>query len=350
MTPKERVRTAFGRGRPDRLPASVIFNSETEGGLFRIGAISAEEKIKRYFRTDDYEVVLKRLGIDARWLRSRTPQKDPDRETRWHGFVRGLKAAQTVEDLKRLETPDWRNYWDCSHLKEDLQKILDLDQSYAVFIEGPSIWEMVRCWRPMDVFMVEWLTDPEFAVTLFEMVYNFYMACYEAYVEELGDLVHEIDHIHGGSDFGMQDRPIVDPKLFERDYEPFLRREIAFFKRYFPEAVFEFHCCGSAVDFIPYLVRSGVDVLHPVQPGCAGMDFDQLKAAWGEKLAFRGGIDAQGVLARGTETEVREWVRYAFQTLGRNGGYMLDAHGIMPEVPVKNVLAVYDTVQNECWY
>lgn len=350
MTPKERVRAALVRKRPDRLPALVSFNTSTESGPIKTGGPSAQEKIMRHLGTDDFEVVLQRLGIDIRKLHPWPREPDPEVRRKWNAFREGMKAAQTVDDLRRLSWPTWDMTWDFSHVREDMLRILDMDQSYAIEISGPGLWEMCRAWRGFTGSMIDWMTHPEFTVTVFEIAFQYYMPAYEVFAGQLGDLIEQVDYVYAGSDFGMQDRPMIAPELFERDYEPFVRREVEQFKKLFPNLFFEFHCCGSVVNFLPSLVRAGVEALHPVQPGCKGMEFETLKANWGDKLAFFGGVDAQRVMARGTPEDVRQWVLYAFRTLGREGGYVIAPHGIMPEVPVENVLALFDTVQRECWY
>ena len=347
MTPKERVRTALARRKPDRLPTFVSFNTSTVGGPINTGGPSAQQRIMEHLGTDDYEQVLQRLHIDIRKLNHGAAK---EQNPVWGEFVSGVRAAESAEDVNRLKWPTWDMLWDCSNLREDLDKILAMDDRYAIQVSGPSLWELARGWRGFNQAMIDWLTDPDLMVALFEAAFQLYMPVYEVYAEELGDGTGEVDYIYAGSDFGMQDRPMIAPHLFERDYEPFIRREVEDFKRIFPNASFEFHCCGAIADLIPSMVRAGVEVLHPVQPGCPGMEFETLKADWGDRVAFHGGVDAQGTMARKTPEEVRQWVLYAFRTLGKGGGFIISPHGLMPEVPVENVLALFDTAYEECWY
>ena len=337
----------MARQRPDRLPASVSFNTSTQSGPINTGGPSAQEKIMAHLGTDDYEQVLRRLGVDARYL---IPRPSDGGKEKWARFREGVREARTVEDLNRIDWPTWDMLWDCSHLREDMQKILDMDQQYAIVIPGWGVWESPRGWRGFDQIMIDWLTDPEFVTTLFEISYQLFIPVADHYAEQLGDLVGEVDYVYSGDDFGMQDRPMVDPRLYERDYQPFLKRRVRHYKELFPNIFYEYHCCGAVADLIPSMVRAGVEVLHPVQPGCRGMEFEALKATWGDRLAFHGGVDAQGTRARKTPEDVRQWVLYAFRTLGKGGGFMIMPHGLMPEVPVENVLALFDTVQQECWY
>ncbi len=380
MTPKERVRTALARRQPDRLPSFVLFNTDTRSGPINTGGPSAQEKIMRHLQTDDYEVVLRRLGVDIRELAARPAEPDGDREAAYARITQGVRDAEGAEHLRRLPQPGWDLIWDLSHVREDLERILEpyraavgaglptgpragteprpyarsivagaAPQRYAVLLSGPSMWEIVRKWRGFDKCLMDWVSRPELMVAAFEMGYQLYMPAYEVMAEKLADLVNEVDIIYAGSDFGMQDRLMLSPQLFARDYEPFVAREVRRFKELFPRAFFEFHCCGAAAEIIPSLLRAGVEVLDPVQPGTKGMDFTELKSAYGDRLAFRGGVDAR-ILSRGTTQDVRGSVMDAFRTLGKGGGFIISAHGVMPEVPAENVLALFDTVQRECWY
>ena len=65
--------------------------------------------------------------------------------------------------------------------------------------------------------------------------------------------------------------------------------------------------CG--LKFLPSFIEAGIDILNPVQCSATGMDPEQLKANFGDRLVFwGGGVDTQRVLPFGTPAEVREQV------------------------------------------
>jgi len=73
------------------------------------------------------------------------------------------------------------------------------------------------------------------------------------------------------------------------------------------------------------------------------MDSAKLKRDFGDKLTFWGGIDTQRVLPRGTPEEVRAEVKKRIHDFAPGGGYILAAvHNIQPDVPVENVIAMYE--------
>ena len=103
-----------------------------------------------------------------------------------------------------------------------------------------------------------------------------------------------------------------------------------------------FHSCGAIEGFIPDLIELGVDLLDPIQPTGPEMAPEHLKAKYGDRLCFHGGIDMQHLLPRGTVEEVRAEARRYCDVLGAGGGYVLSpAHLFQPDVPPENILAVY---------
>jgi uroporphyrinogen decarboxylase len=103
------------------------------------------------------------------------------------------------------------------------------------------------------------------------------------------------------------------------------------------------HSCGSVVDLVEDLIEIGVDVLNPVQVSARGMDTRRLKAEFGDRISFCGGIDTHRVLPYGTPDEVRAEVHRRIGDLAPDGGYLLAAvHAIQPDVPPDNVCAMFE--------
>jgi uroporphyrinogen decarboxylase len=105
-----------------------------------------------------------------------------------------------------------------------------------------------------------------------------------------------------------------------------------------PDLHIFYHSDGDCRAIIPELIEIGVTVLNPVQPEC--MDPVQLKADYGNKLAFWGTIGTQTTMPFGTPDEIRALVRERIETVGKGGGLLLSpTHTLEPDVPWENVLA-----------
>ena len=106
------------------------------------------------------------------------------------------------------------------------------------------------------------------------------------------------------------------------------------------------HSCGAIRPLIPRLAEAGVEILDPVQVTATGMVPAELKAEFGDRIVFHGGIDTQQVLPFCTPDEVRAHVRKTVGALSPNGGYVFAPSQILgPEIPVENIIAMYDEIK-----
>jgi uroporphyrinogen decarboxylase len=104
------------------------------------------------------------------------------------------------------------------------------------------------------------------------------------------------------------------------------------------------HSCGCVDALVPKLIDIGLDVLNPVQPEC--MDIRALKASYGDRLAFWGGISTQQTLPFGDTEAVREEARRVRDLLGAGGGYILSpSQSIQDDVPVENIEALLEVAR-----
>ena len=104
-----------------------------------------------------------------------------------------------------------------------------------------------------------------------------------------------------------------------------------------------FHSCGSVASIIEDFIEIGVDALNPVQVSTSGMSPSSLKAQFEGRMVFWGGIDSQQLLPRGSVEDVKRAVEDTVEQMGEGGGYVLSAvHNIQPDVPIQNILAMFE--------
>jgi uroporphyrinogen decarboxylase len=103
------------------------------------------------------------------------------------------------------------------------------------------------------------------------------------------------------------------------------------------------HNDGNCRRILPELVEAGIDLLNPIQWRTPGMDRESLKAEFGERLIFHGGMDNQQTLPFGTVADVRREVEDSLRLLGKGGGYILaPCHNIQAITPPENIVAMYE--------
>ncbi|MEM1714780.1 MAG: uroporphyrinogen decarboxylase family protein, partial [Thermofilaceae archaeon] len=97
---------------------------------------------------------------------------------------------------------------------------------------------------------------------------------------------------------------------------------------------------GWIEPIIPDLIEVGVDVLEPLQPEC--MNLKQIKERYGDELSFEGGIGVQRLPLMKTH-EVADEVRRVLEAMGPTGFTLRPSHTILPETPLENILALYES-------
>jgi len=77
------------------------------------------------------------------------------------------------------------------------------------------------------------------------------------------------------------------------------------------------------------------------------MDSAELKREFGKDITFwGGGVDTQRVLGVGTPDQVREDVKRRLNDLMPGGGFIFNTvHNIQGNVPVENIIAMWETLQ-----
>ena len=77
------------------------------------------------------------------------------------------------------------------------------------------------------------------------------------------------------------------------------------------------------------------------------MDSQRLKDEFGQQLTFwGGGVDTQRVLPYGTPDEVRRHVIGQCEIFGKDGGFVFNSvHNVQANVPVENIVAVFDALK-----
>jgi len=339
MTPRERVLTALDHRVPDRTPRDFWAEPCTWNRLLA------------HLGHDDKARVLDELGIDVRHLeipalpeqavgggvcRNYWGEQYVYRHTPWGPMredVRGaLAEAKTLADLERFDwpTPDWFDY---TSLPGQCRRL----ERHALLYGFADVWQrpgLVRGWEGMFFDMVE---RPDWVHFLCRKFTDFYR---EDYTRAAETTRGRIDLYLLISDLGSQAGPLISLPMFRSLVAPYLKEMIDCIHGLGGRVLY--HSCGAIWPFIPELIALGVDVLDPIQPVGPQMAPERLKAEFGDRVSFHGGIDVQHLLPHGSPEQVRAEVRRYCDALGRGGGYVLaPAHLFQPDVPPENVLAVY---------
>lgn len=149
-----------------------------------------------------------------------------------------------------------------------------------------------------------------------------------------------------GTDFGTQISTFCSPDTFCDLYMPYYKKVNDWIHTNTAWKTFK-HSCGAIEPFIPLLIRSGFDILNPVQCSATGMDPVQLKQRYGRDIVFwGGGVDTQRLLPYGTPAEVKKQVKERCEIFGRDSGFVFNAiHNLQANTPTENIIAMFEALQ-----
>lgn len=347
FTPKERVLAAVNHIQPDRPPITIYVTPEIDAAL------------RHHFGSVDYNDAFE---VDFRFIgpRQTKPNKQPESGSgvayydEWGtGYspvtnpAGGVYLEATDLVLARLYTladvdaHDWPNPddYDYSVIPEQIERVKD----YAVCLGNagiPDIINGIGRGRSMEQVLIDIITEDEVGMAIIDHRVDFYYEMCRRSLEAGGG---KIDILCLGEDLGTQKGPTVSPDTFDRVFRPRIEKFIVLAHEYGAKAMM--HSCGSTRLLQPRLIEMGLDILDAVQPEPVGMNPEELKQEFGDRLTYCGMISTQQTLPHGTVEQCRAEARHRIDVIGKGGGYIFSpAHCIQPDTPIENVLAIYEEV------
>lgn len=370
-THKDRLNAALSHEEADRVPidfgstlASTI-TIDAHDRLKRHLGIEAENKIMSLASSIAYldEEIMRQFDVDTRGVQTgdyvgghlriidddsfidefgvswkRTSGTDGLHFLHDDGPFYGDKAS--IDAVESFDWPDPDNPGLVAGVRERVEAIKAAGDHAIVLCLPGGVIHRGYAMRGFEHYLKDLYRNPEFLCRMMDKLADYWVRSTENLIEAAGP--ENIDVAFFGEDLGTQDGCMFDPEIYAKLIKPHHRRFTETIKSNSNAKVL-FHCCGSAYHFIDHLIDIGVDALNPVQVTAKDMEPDRLKAEYGDRIAFWGGINTQQILPYGTPEEVRAETRRIIDILGKDGGYVLNSvHNIQPEVPPENVVAMYE--------
>jgi uroporphyrinogen decarboxylase len=252
-----------------------------------------------------------------------------------------LRDAATVADLEDCPWPDPRDF-DYAALRSECARYWPeypvLGVAYEPFYLYCRLRGMERAFEDIGA-------NPEMADALLDRIFSLFAAIVRNSIEAAGD---RFDFVYIAEDLGTQDSLLMSPRAIRRFILPRLAK-MADIVHAAGKLVFH-HDDGAIRPVIPDLIRSGVDVLNPIQWRCKGMEREALAHDFGAHLIFHGGVDNQQTLPFGTPEDVRREVAENIRIFRQCKGYVVaPCHNLQANTPTENVIALYEAVDEFGW-
>jgi uroporphyrinogen decarboxylase len=221
------------------------------------------------------------------------------------------------------------------HLRNSTDKAL-------LVVCGCNLFEWGTFLRRMDNFLMDLMCDPYNVEKLLDELMKRHLTTLEKVCNAVGDIA---DIIRFGDDLGMSTGPFMDPETYKTLFKPRHKILCDFVKSHSRMHTF-IHSCGSISLLMPHLIEAGIEIFNPVQTNAYMMEPAFLKSEFGADCTFwGGGIETAGTLNNGPVEKIREQVLERMEVLSKGGGFVFNTvHNILPDVPPRNIVAMFDAV------
>ena len=349
MTSRERVKMALAHQEPDRVP---IHDSPWKATVSRWHKEGLPEEIpvNEFF---GYE--LASFGSD---LSPRFPIRVVERnetfivETTSTGGVRKnfrdysttpeivdwpIKDKSDWDRIKRRLAPDYTRV-DWVSCRTGFERARE--EGKFITLSAPMGYDLMQSYIRTEDLLVALITEEAWVEEMFR-------AHAELLVSMAGMMIEagfDFDGAFMYNDMGYRNGLLFSPEVYRRTLKETDRMVCDFFHQHGMPVLL--HSCGCVKELIPDLIEAGFDCLQPLEVK-AGMDVRELKSAYGDRMAFMGGIDVRAMAApdpRLIEAEIRS----KFEVAKRGGGYIYHSdHSVPKDVSFEQYRRVMDLVK-EC--
>jgi uroporphyrinogen decarboxylase len=198
---------------------------------------------------------------------------------------------------------------------------------------GTTLFERAWSLRGLENLFMDFLLEEKFIDELFEMITD--------RIIQMLDVAsgYPFDGVYFGDDYGQQQSLMMSPDVWRKCIKPQLKK--MFEKAKSNGLVVCLHSCGNIYPILGDLIDIGLDVYQTVQPEI--YDLPELKAEFGNDLAFYGAISTQRDLPFKSPTEIKDIVKATMDIWGGNGGYIAaPTHRITKDIPFENIAAMVE--------
>lgn len=254
-----------------------------------------------------------------------------------------LSNITGLDELEKFCWPDPEQPGIFDGLQEKARRLKEeTDYALVGHMGDSSIFQKAMFIRGMQETLMDTAVNPELFSAILEKILEIQQRRTERFLDAVGEY---LDVMSVGDDLGTQNGPLISPAAFRNLIKPVYKKYFQLIKSK-TKAKLHMHSCGSIALLLDDLIEIGVDAINPVQISAKNMEPDNLKARFGDRLVFWGGIDTQYLLPKGTPLEVENETRRIIEIMNKKGGYVLNSvHNIQWDVPPENIAAMCRAVR-----
>jgi uroporphyrinogen decarboxylase len=345
MTHKERFFAIIARETVD-FPASWLGLPVESAmpGLLKHFKVSSEFELKKAIDDDIWHIEVpyhypphNHIGCSLNFARKTTGGSNEERTLTAPGFF------EDITDLDYIDKFDWPDPVKCIDAEESLRRAKAISPDYVrMGIMWSAHFQDTFSAFGMENSLITMMMAPDMFEAVNKRIVDFYLRANEYFYETTKGY---LDAILIGNDYGSQNGLMIDPDSIRKFAFPGTRLLIDQAKSYGLKVMH--HSCGSIYPIVGDIFDLGADIIHPIQALAKDMEPDKLKASYGNKGAFCGGIDAQNLLVNGTPEQVSSKVSQIKKIFPTGLIFSPSHEAILPDIPPVNIEALFNAIKNK---
>ena len=355
MDARQRVALTLAHKQADRIPIDYWATSEVNANLLKYFGFSTLEQLLQHFDVDFRYIEGPKYIGPPLTIRPDGSKEDhfgvPRRPVSYgQGSKAGiysevteypLERATTVEEIENYQKwpkPEWFDY-EC--VKEQAKQARATGK--VVVFMGDRLNRCAQLKpamyvRGVEQILIDCMINQDIAKAIFTKIADFYAEYAKRTLEAAQG---NIDIFFTGDDFGTQDNLFMSVDLWRKLIKDGFRRFIDIGHKY--NCKVAHHTCGCVYPLIEDLIDCKLDILNPLQPDTAKMDYAKIKKDFGSRISFHGAISIQKTMPYGTPDDIRNEVKDRAEKLALNGGFIFcTAHNIQADTAIENIVALFE--------
>ena len=210
---------------------------------------------------------------------------------------------------------------------EEVKQINERDRFLSIHVNGP-FWQL-REWLGFENLCIAMIEQPEFVAEMIEYWQNYVLNVFERVFSQ-GII---LDGVGISEDMAYKAHSMISPAMTREFLLPVYKKWIAYFRRNNVKII-DMDSDGYIAELIPIWIEAGINVCDPIEVA-AYNDILQYRKAYGENMAYRGGIDKRAIAAGGKTIE--DELKRLSPLINAKGGFIPSCdHGVPNDISLEN--------------
>lgn len=219
------------------------------------------------------------------------------------------------------------------HPKERMKRLQNKLENVVVMTESPIGMETAYYRAGMELFCWGYQDFPE-------LIHKWIKALSDFEIKRIHDIADpKISPVAlSYCDIANKNSLTFPPEFLKKEFLPFLKQHVQTWHKFGIKYIY--HSEGDLREFIPELVKAGVDGIHPVEP--TAMDAGELRSKYPD-LALVGCIDNIYLESMGTIEVMDKKIKKIIDGAAPGGGLILTSSQISPAADGKKIIEMWNS-------